>query len=174
MIFRHLNGNDDPKSPHIAILQSLGYNDVLEKNINNFYLGSTSSPHADGNIHSDTPQSLNVADGKVKLSCTKCTFTTATLKRSKAKQRLESHIKGAAHIEVPNGEVQIGGNLHSVTFQSLDIDIDDLSSSATSMLDCDGVSSIKRIYLRHFLGWRWEVEALQGGLHLPPPSQKVS
>ena len=54
-------------------------------------------------------------------------------------QRLNSHIKGAAHIEVTNGEVQ-GGNLHSVTFQSLDIDIDNLkSSSAYSMLDYGGM-----------------------------------
>ena len=68
-------------------LQSLGSNDVIEKNIiDNVHLGSTNAPHTDGNLHSDTPKSLDITDGKVKLSCTKCTFTTATLKRSKAKQ----------------------------------------------------------------------------------------
>ena len=51
---------------------------------------------------------------------------------------MEAHIKGAAHIEVPNGEVQ--GNLHSVTSKPLDMDINELkSSSATTMPDYGGM-----------------------------------
>ena len=50
---------------------------------------------------------------------------------------MEAHIKGAAHIEVQNGEIQ--GNLHSVTSKPLDIDDDLKSSSATSMPDYGGM-----------------------------------
>ena len=80
-------------------------------------------------------QSLDkdLPDGKVKLSCnaiiangSRCTFQTAKLKKSKAKQRLDSHIKGAAHIEVPDGEVPIGRTLHSVTQEELPTDLQSL------------------------------------------------
>ena len=50
---------------------------------------------------------------------------------------MEAHIKGAAHIEVPNGEVQ--GDLHSVTSKPLDMDNDLKTSSATTMPDCGGM-----------------------------------